>query len=107
MPSPNRPQLVGSLAQAIASIGRLPYLGALQWNGPVHPPAANSAFRLAQVHNRYTVPTSLHEALGNAPQGPILLVDDIASTKWSLTVASAALLEAGADDVLPLTLGMA
>lgn len=106
MPSPNRPQLVGSLAQAIASIGQLPYLGELQWNGPVHTPAANSAFRLAQVHNRYSVPTQLHEALSNAPQGPILLVDDIASTRWSLTVASATLLQAGADGVLPLTLGM-
>src|SRR5690625_2671459 len=67
MPSPNRPQLVGSLAQAIASIGQLPYLGELQWNGPVHTPAANSAFRLAQVHNRYRVPTQLHEALSNEP----------------------------------------
>src|SRR5699024_8363409 len=80
--------------------------GELQWNGPVHTPAANSAFRLAQVHNRYSVPTQLHEALSNAPQGPILLVDDIASTRWSLTVASATLLQAGADGVLPLTLGM-
>jgi len=106
MPSPHRPQLVTSLAQGIASIGQMPYLGAMDWNGPVPTPAANSAFRLAQVHERFTVPDHVHQALASAPEpGPVLLVDDFATTKWSLTVATVRLREAGARGVLPLTLG--
>lgn len=108
MPSPDRPQLVGSLAQAISTIGQMPYLGELQWNGPVKSPAANSAFRLAQVYGRYSVPAPLQQAFATAPQqGPVLLVDDIATTRWSLTIATTVLVEAGADSVLPLTLGLA
>jgi len=108
MPSPSRPQLVGSLAQAIATVGRLPFLGELTWHGSVDTPAANSAFRLAQVHDRYSVPDHLRQALSGAPQpGPVFLVDDFANTKWSLTVAAAKLREAGATGVLPLTLGTA
>lgn len=107
MPSPHRPQLVGSLAQEIARIGQLPYLGALQLNGAVDTPAANSAFRLAQVQDRYSVPAQLQQALATAPQqGPVLLVDDLATTRWSLTVATTELLDAGAHGVLPLTLGL-
>lgn len=106
MPSPNRPQLVTSLAQSIAKIGQLPYLGALDWHGPVPVPAANSAFRLAQVWQRYSVPDQLGQDLAQAPQpGPVFLVDDFAATKWSVTVAAVKLREAGAPGVLPLTLG--
>lgn len=106
MPSPHRPRLVNSLAQAIAQIGQMPYLGHLAWNGPVETPATNSAFRLAQVIDRYRVPESLHQTLTMAPEaGPVLLVDDFATTKWSLTVAALRLREAGAHGVLPLTLG--
>lgn len=104
MPSPNRPQLVTSLAQAIAQIGQLPYFGSLEWQGPMTEPAANSAFRLAQVWQRYRVSEQLCTALAAEP-GPVLLVDDFATTKWSLTVAAVRLREAGAAAVLPLTLG--
>ncbi|GAA2032330.1 RecQ family ATP-dependent DNA helicase [Yaniella flava] len=108
MPSPNRPQLVGSLAHEIAKVGQMPYLGELQWLGEVGTPAANSAFRLAQVYERYAVSDHVRQALASAPQeGPVLLVDDFASTRWSLTVATMTLREAGAHGVLPLTLGTA
>lgn len=79
-------------------------LGPLEWQGPVTEPAANSAFRLAQVWQRYRVPEQLCTALAAEP-GPVLLVDDFATTKWSLTVAAVRLREAGAAAVLPLTLG--
>lgn len=106
MPSVHRPQLVGSFAERIATIGQMRYLGQLDWNGPVASPAANSAFRLAQVLDRYTVPDAIRQALASAPEtGPVLLVDDFANTKWSLTVAAVRLREAGAHGVLPLTLG--
>jgi ATP-dependent DNA helicase RecQ len=34
--------------------------------------------------------------------GPVLLVDDTVRTRWTITVASALLVEAGATQVLPL-----
>jgi ATP-dependent DNA helicase RecQ len=37
--------------------------------------------------------------------GPVLLVDDLVATGWTLTLAAKALREAGASAVLPLTLG--
>lgn len=104
MPSPSRPDLVTSLAQAIARIGQLPYWGEVAWHGPVGEPAANSAFRLAQVYQRYAVPEGIQQAIQHTP-GPVLLIDDFAATKWSLTIATVRLREAGAAAVLPLTLG--
>src|SRR5699024_10755872 len=87
-------------AKAIATIGQLPYLGQLQWKGPVEPPAANSAFRLAQVQHRYSVPISVPQ------HGPVLLIDDVANTRWSMTVATTNLRAAGGSGVLPLTLAL-
>jgi ATP-dependent DNA helicase RecQ len=37
--------------------------------------------------------------------GPVLLVDDLLATGWTLTVAGRALRQAGASAVLPVTLG--
>jgi ATP-dependent DNA helicase RecQ len=38
--------------------------------------------------------------------GPVLLVDDIADSRWTLTVAARALRHAGAPSVLPLVLAL-
>ncbi len=38
--------------------------------------------------------------------GPVLLVDDLVATGWTLTLAARALRTAGAGAVLPLTLGV-
>ena len=39
------------------------------------------------------------------PEGPVLLLDDLVASGWTVTVAARALRAAGASDVLPLTLG--
>ncbi|MCE1178931.1 MAG: RecQ family ATP-dependent DNA helicase [Micrococcales bacterium] len=107
MPSRRHPQLVGSLAAGIAEIGRLPLLGSLDLvdDGPVGDPGGNSAFRLAGVWGRVAVGPALAEAVRSAG-GPVLLVDDAAYSRWTLTVAGQALRQAGADAVLPLVLGL-
>ncbi len=107
MPSRGRPQLVGSLAAGLAEIGRLPFLGTLDLahGGPTGEPGGNSAFRLAGVWERLAVGADLGAALA-AVQGPVLLVDDLVSSRWSLTVAGRALRLAGADGVLPLALAV-
>lgn len=107
VPSRRRPQLVESLAEGIGELGRLPYLGSLDLvdGGPVGDPGGNSAFRLANIWGRVEVGAALRSALNGIP-GPLLLVDDVADSRWTLTVASALLREAGAPAVLPLTLAV-
>ncbi len=107
VPSRRKPRLVDSLATGISELGRLPYLGSLDLaeGGPVGDPGGNSAFRLANVWGRLVVGPELAARLGGAP-GPVLLVDDVADSRWTLTVCAGLLREAGAPEVLPLTLAL-
>lgn len=102
MPSRSRPLLIDSLARGLAEIGRLQFLGALAPvdGGPTGGPGGNSAYRLAGVWDRFTA-----DGL-EIPSGPVLLVDDIADSRWSLTVAARELRRAGASAVLPFALGL-
>ena len=108
VPSRRRPQLISSLAAGIAEMGRLTDLGSLDYahGGPTGEPGGNSAFRLAGVWERIVVGEGLRERLRGIP-GPVLLVDDLADSRWTLTVAARELRLAGAPAVLPLTLAVA
>jgi len=103
VPSRTRPVLITSLAQRIAQVGRLPYLGSLGYAGPDGPGPRrhNSAQRLCSLWHALTVPEDLLEALGQST-GPLLLIDDRIETGWTMTVAAKQLREAGAPAVLPL-----
>ncbi len=107
MPSRSHPQLVGSLAAGLAEIGRLPLLGGLEVanGGPTGEMGGNSAYRLAGVWERLAVGPDLASALA-AGRGPVLLVDDVVSSRWTLTVAGRALRLAGAAEVLPFALAV-
>ena len=107
MPSRTRPALVRSVASGVASVGRLPYAGELSIvdGGPRGEPGGNSAFRLAGVWGRLEGGAELGAALADTP-GPVLLVDDVAASRWTLAVAARALREAGAAGVLPLVLAV-
>ena len=106
LPSRTRPQLIESLGQRIAGIGRLPYLGALAYaDGGPGPRRHNSAQRLRSLWNALTVPEALAAALA-ALDGPVLLIDDRIETGWTITVAAKLLREAGAPAVLPLVLAV-
>jgi ATP-dependent DNA helicase RecQ len=102
MPSRRRPLLVDSLARGLAEIGRLPYAGALtpRDGGPTGEPGGNSAFRLAGVWDRFDA-----SALP-LPGGPVLLVDDLVDSRWTMTVAARELRRAGASAVLPFALAL-
>ncbi|MEO6020025.1 MAG: RecQ family ATP-dependent DNA helicase [Knoellia sp.] len=107
MPSRSHPQLVQSLAAGLAEIGRLPLLGTLdlEHGGPTGEPGGNSAFRLAGVWERIVVGPDLAQTLAEV-RGPVLLVDDLISSRWTLTVAGRALRRAGAEGVLPFALAV-
>jgi ATP-dependent DNA helicase RecQ len=108
MPSRRRPQLVTGLAQGLARLGRLPYLGemSLQHGGPTGQPGGNSAFRLAAVWDRIVVGPELRDRLAEAGSAPVLLVDDLADSRWTMTVAGRELRRAGAASVLPFALAL-
>jgi len=104
--SRTRPRLVGSLARRIARVGRLADLGELPRVGGGAPGAganSNSVQRLAAVWDAFEVPPELAAGLAATP-GPVLLVDDLIDSGWTMTVAARALRRAGAPAVLPLAL---
>jgi ATP-dependent DNA helicase RecQ len=105
MTSRSRPQLVDSVARGLSQVGRLEYLGALSRTGgvPRGDGATNSAYRLQGVWDTFVVDDELGAALARQ-QGPVLLVDDLIDSRWTMTVAGAALRRAGADGVLPFAL---
>jgi ATP-dependent DNA helicase RecQ len=107
IPSRRRPRLVTGLAQGLAGLGRLPYLGelSLAHGGPTGGPGGNSAFRLAGVWQRIVVGDELRERLASV-SGPVLLVDDLADSRWTMTVAGRELRRAGASAVLPFALAL-
>ena len=97
--SDDHPLLIGSLVEGLSELGRLANLGTLHY-GPGRRPvtAANSAYRVAALADSWAVPR-LWELLG-----PVLLIDDVTDTGWTLTMAARVLRAAGADDVLPFAL---
>ena len=66
----------------------------------------NSAYRLASVWDRFTVGPDLAAALGALAGRPILLIDDLADSRWTATVAARVLRQNGASAVLPFTLAL-
>jgi len=101
VPSRRHPLLVESIAQGLSAAGRLPYLGAmsLENGGPTGEAGGNSAYRLAGVWDRFGSP--------ELPEGqPVLLVDDLVDSRWTITVAGRALRRAGASAVLPFVLAV-
>ncbi len=104
--SERRPQLVADLAAGLSRFLRLPVVGRWAVVDPTVGPdrgATNSAQRVAAVGRRCTLRLDDPDAVRDAR---VLLVDDRLVTGWSLTLAAAALQDAGAAAVVPLVLGV-
>jgi ATP-dependent DNA helicase RecQ len=99
VPSRRHPQLVGDLAERIAEVGRLPLHNLLERtrDDPPQLEMANSAHQCRNVHGAFAI-------TGPVPAGGVLLVDDSADSKWTLTIVGARLRQAGAGPVYPLVL---
>ncbi|TFC52875.1 DEAD/DEAH box helicase [Cryobacterium sp. TMT2-10] len=108
LPSRRHPVLVDSVARALSDAGRLPWLGSLDLvgTGPTGAPGGNSAYRLSNVWDRFSVGPDLAQALAPFAGRPILLVDDIAGSRWTLTVAGRLLRRQGVAAVLPFALAL-
>ncbi|MHA6784597.1 RecQ family ATP-dependent DNA helicase [Pseudonocardia saturnea] len=99
--SRTRPHQLDHLARRISDIGRIPLLGTLVPAGPRPAAHANSAQRLAAVWGAFEEPSF------PLPDGPVLLVDDLIDSGWTMTVAARLLRRAGAGAVLPFALAQA
>jgi ATP-dependent DNA helicase RecQ len=100
--SARRPTLTRDLAEGLSRYLDVPVVGRFAIVDPSVDPdrgAANSAQRVAAVTRRFAVE-------GDIPAGPLLLVDDLVVTGWTMTLAARALRQAGATEVLPLALGV-
>ncbi|MEU6949317.1 RecQ family ATP-dependent DNA helicase [Streptomyces sp. NPDC046316] len=106
--SRSRPRLMDSLGQRIAEIGRMPLLGAVEYAPEAEElriSRTNSAQRVVGLHQALTVPPALAERLGSAG-GPVLLLDDLSDSGWTLAVAARLLRRSGAEGVYPLVLAV-
>ena len=94
--------LVRRAAEGLSSILDLPLVEAVQSSAGRAPQKQmeNSSQQLANVYGSVVVNPSV-------PAGPVLLVDDIVDSRWTLTVVGAALRAAGSGPVFPLVLAMA
>jgi ATP-dependent DNA helicase RecQ len=100
--SATRPTLVADLADGLSRYLRLPVVARYAIVDESVAPrqgAMNSAQRVAAVGRRY-------DLVGDVPAGPVLLVDDLVVTGWTLTMAARALRRAGATEVRPLVLAV-
>ncbi|MCW2812291.1 MAG: putative ATP-dependent helicase [Friedmanniella sp.] len=98
MPSRRFPTLVRSVAEHLATVGRLPLVDALEVTGP--PPASDTAStaRAKDLLYRTTLRSDARF------DGPVLLVDDLIRSRWTMTVAGSLLAQGGATAVLPLAI---
>ncbi len=100
--STTRPTLTLDLADGLSRHLGVPVIGRFAVTDASVAPgqgAVNSAQRVAAVSRRCEL--SLDQRADR-----VLLVDDLVVTGWTLTLAARALREAGASDVLPLTLAV-
>ncbi|GAB5895592.1 RecQ family ATP-dependent DNA helicase [Mycolicibacterium mageritense] len=96
--SETHPRLISSTVQRLAQLGRLTDLGTLRYAPQRRPAtAANSAYRVAALHGAWEAPDITVD-------GPVLVVDDMTDTGWTLTMAARVLRDAGAPEVLPFAL---
>ena len=102
VPSGRYGALAHTVATRLGEIGRLPVHDLLvRGDGPSQATMANSPHKAANALRRLAVDVDAATAL---PPGPVLLLDAVTDSGWTLVAAAHRLTEAGERDVLPLVL---
>ena len=99
VPSLRRPELVPDFARRLARSLRLACEDVVVKVRETEPQKTmqNSQQQYRNVRDAF-------EIVGGVPSGPVLLVDDMVDSRWTLTVVGSRLREAGAGPVLPFAL---
>jgi ATP-dependent DNA helicase RecQ len=94
------PDLVPDFARRVADRLGLPFASALERTDdrPEQKDMANSSQQARNVDG------ALKAVVENVSEGPVLLVDDMVDSRWTLTVAAYLLREAGSGRVYPIAL---
>ena len=103
IPSQRRPTLVPDFARRLAIRLGLPFVNVLQTTGkrPPQKQMANSEHQAANVDGAFTVDASA------VRWGPVLLVDDMVDSRWTITMAAWLLRQHGSGEVFPMALAAA
>ncbi len=99
VPSRNHPELVPDFARRLAVTLDLPFVDAvhkMRDNGP-QKLQRNSYHQCRNLDGVFTVTAGI-------PDGPVLLVDDMVDSAWTMTVIAALLRRAGSGPVWPVAL---
>ena len=99
IPSHRHPNLVPDFARRLAVALNLPFHAVLQSTDdrPAQKEMANSTQQARNIDGALTIPQAI-------PTGPVLLVDDMVDSRWTLTVAAYLLTIRGSGPVYPLAL---
>ncbi len=102
VPSRRRPTLVPDFAERLARALGLPFQAVLgrTKDHQEQKEMENSAYQARNVWKSLVVSGAL-------PAGPVLLVDDIVDSRWTMTVAAFKLRSDGSDEVFPMALSLA
>jgi ATP-dependent DNA helicase RecQ len=103
VPSGARPGLVEGFARSLARRLDLPYAAVFTVSDAAEPQHSmqNSAQQLRNAHTKLAIDGSA------VLDGPVLLVDDLVDSGWTLTVAGWLLRQEGSGEVLPFALAAA
>jgi ATP-dependent DNA helicase RecQ len=99
VPSLRRPETVSSLAMGVAAKLALRYVPVVKKMRECAPQVemSNSSQQAANVDGVFAVSAPV-------PDGPVLLVDDLINSRWTITTIGALLRESGSGPVLPIAL---
>jgi ATP-dependent DNA helicase RecQ len=99
IPSLRHPDLVPDFARRLAMALNLPFHQVLEKSDdrPAQKTMANSSQQARNVDGSLRIQ-------GSPPTGPVLLVDDMVDSKWTMTVAAYLLASSGSGPVFPLAL---
>ena len=99
IPSCNHPTLVPDLARKLAAMLEIPFREVVI-KARDNPPQKEQQNPFHQCRNL----DGVFEIQGDVPGGPVLLVDDIVDSRWTLTIVSALLRQSGSGPVYPIAL---
>ncbi len=99
VPSLRNPHLVPDFSRRVASALRMPFLEVVRKVRQNRPQKLmNNTFH--QCRNL----DGVFEIHGEVPQSPVILIDDVVDSRWTLTIITALLRQAGSGAVYPLAL---